>query len=413
MNSPDPKPQQQATAGSKPTLLTLLAIVLILASALAAGAYIVKSSPKAKKQKPVAEAPLVTTAVLTSSTEQVRVSAMGTVIPASELTLKSEISGRVVAVDKRFEVGSRLTGGDMLLKLEPTDYQSALAQAQSTVAAAAYSLAIEEGNQEIARQEWALYDGKDTATEQDRELALRQPHLLKTQAEYRAALAAQAQAELDLQRTVLTAPFNALVTSKIAEQGSYLTAQESIATLVGTDRYWVQVSLPVDRLAWIDVPQQPGDPGAQVQVNVNGRYRSGTVSKLLGDLEEQGRMARLLVEVADPLDLQRPAGERQPLLLGEYVRVEIDGKQLSDVISVPRAALHDGDQLWLTDDQQRLQIVKVEVVWRDSERVLVRNSLPGDARLVTSNLGTAVAGMQLRVAAPDQGATPAREARDE
>lgn len=413
MNSSDLKSQQQATAGRKSTLLTLLTIVLILASALAVGAYIVKSAPKAKRQTPVAEAPLVTTAVLTSSTEQVRISAMGTVIPASELTLKSEVSGRVVSVEKTFEVGSRLARGDLLLKLEPTDYQAALAQAQSAVAAAAYNLAIEEGNQEIARQEWALYDGKDSSTEQDRELALRQPHLLKAQAEYRAALAVQTQADLDLQRTRLTAPFNALVTRKTAEPGSYLSAQDSVATLVNTDRYWVQVSLPVDRLEWVVFPEQGEGQGSRVKVSAGNKQRVGFVHRLLGDLEENGRMARLLVEVHDPLDLEKPAGQRQPLLLGEYARVEIDGKSLFDVISIPRAALHDGDQLWLTDDQQRLQIVKAEVVWRDSDRVLVRNNLPDDARLVTSNLGTAVAKMQLRVAEPDQDVDKVRETRDE
>ena len=404
MNASGQKPQQQATSGRKSTLLTLLAIVLILALALAAGAYVVKSAPKAKRQKPVAEAPLVTTAVLTSSTEQVLISAMGTVIPASELSLKTEVSGRVVEVHKAFEVGSRLASGDTLLRLEPTDYQAALAQAQSHVAEATYNLAIEEGNQEIARQEWALYDGKDTSTEQDRELALRQPHLLKTQAEYRAALAAQTQAELDLQRTVLSAPFNALVTSKSAEPGSYLSAQDSVATLVNTDRYWVQVSLPVDRLDWVLFPEQGEGHGSRVKISAGKKRRVGTVHKLLGDLGENGRMARLLVEVTDPLDLARPLEQRQPLLLGEYVRVEIDGKMLDDVVSIPRSALHDGNRIWLVDEQLQLQIAAVDVLWRDSDRVLLRNNLPKIAELVTSNLSTPINGMPLRLEQPSSAA---------
>lgn len=403
MNRSDAKTEiseKTENPGRKSTLLTMLAILLILVSAVAAGAYIVKSAPQAARQKPAKEAPLVTTTALESSLEQVRVSAMGTVIPARELTLKTEVSGRIVGIHKGFELGSHISSGDKLLALEPADYQLALAQAQSKVAAAAYELALEEGNQDIAQQEWELYDGRVSASEQDRDLALRKPHLFKAQAEFRAAQAEQVQAELDLQRTVLSAPFNAQVIAKTAEPGGFLSAQDSVATLVDTDRFWVQVSIPTDRLNWIEIPQQPGEQGSVVQVSVGGKQKLGSVHKLLGDLEENGRMARLLVEVSDPLDLTKPAEQRRPLLLGEYVRVEIDGKLLADVVSIPRSALHDGDQLWLADSEQRLQIATAEVLWRDSDRVLLRNTLPGGTRLVTSNLSTAVTGMQLRLEEP-------------
>ena len=396
-------------SGRKSTLLTLLAIVLILVSALAAGAYIVTRAPKANRQKPIKEAPLVTTQALESRHEQVTISAMGTVIPASELSLQTEVSGRIIGVHKSFELGSRISSGDQLLLLEPADYQLAVAKAESKVADAAYALAIEDGNQEIARQEWDLYDGRTTASEQDRELALRKPHLLKAQAAYNAAKAELAQAELDLQRTVLYAPFNALVTAKTAEPGGYLSAKESVATLVDTERYWVQVSLPVDRLSWIKIPQQAGERGSTVQLSAGGKQKIGRVTKLLGDLEEHGRMARLLVEVDDPLDLKKPVDERQPLLLGEYVRVEIVGKPLSDVISIPRSALHDGNRLWLVNTQHQLQMVTAEVLWRDNDRVLLRNALPGNTQLVTSNLSTAVSGMQLRLQEPKVSMNSTRE----
>ncbi|WP_321393888.1 efflux RND transporter periplasmic adaptor subunit [uncultured Desulfuromusa sp.] len=397
-----PTSANNKTSGYKSKLLTLLVILLILTSALMAGAYIVKSTPKANRTKPVKEAPLVSTAALKSTLEQVTVTAMGTVIPASELNLQAEVSGRIIDINNNFELGSRIKKGEKLLALEPTDYQLAVAQAESSVADAAYALAIEKGNQEIARQEWDLYDAKDSASEQDRELALRRPHLVKAEAEYSAAKADLAQAQLNLQRTILYAPFNALVTAETAEPGSYVSAHENIATLVGTDRYWIQASLPVDRLRWIEIPQQTGDQGSMVQITTGDKQKVGRVSKLLGDLEENGRMARILVTVNDPLDLKEPVDRRQPLLLGEYVRVEIMGKTLSDVINVPSSALHDGNQLWLVDAQQTLMIKKAKVLWRNSGRVLLRNNLPENVRLVTSNLSTAVDGMKLRLEAPEK-----------
>jgi RND family efflux transporter MFP subunit len=389
-------PNKIRNHGRKSTFLTLLVIALILVSALAAGAYIIKSTPKASRQKPLKEAPLVTTQQLEGTIEQVRVSAMGTVIPASELNLKTEVSGRVIAVSKQFDLGSRVTRGERLLLLEPADYQLAIAQTESKVAEAAYNLSIEQGNQEIAQQEWELYDNKSNASEQDRELTLRKPHLIKAQAEYKSAQAELAQAKLNLERTILYAPFNAMVITKSAEPGSYLSAQDSVATLVDTDRYWIQVSIPVDRLSWIQVPQNNDDQGSIVQISDGNNQKMGTVYKLLGNLEESGRMARLLVKVIDPLDLKKPIEERNPLLLGEYVRVEIDGEMLDNVISIPRSSLHNGDQLWLLDQQQQLQITHADVIWRDNDRVLLNNNVTQGMQLITSNLSTPVTGMQLR-----------------
>lgn len=383
--------------GRKSTWLSLLLILLIIGSALAAGAYIVNSTPKVNRKKPVREAPLVTAEALQSSVEQVTVNAMGTVIPAVELQLQTEVSGRIIDLHENFALGSHVSKGDKLLALEPADYLLAIAAAESKVANAAYALAIEEGNQEIAAQEWELYDDRDTASITDKELALRKPHLLKAQADLKAAQAELAQAELNLRRTTLYAPFDAVVTTKSAEPGGYLSAQETVATLVATDRYWAQVSLPVDRLQWIKIPQHPDEQGSPVTLRSGNKMKVGTVSKLLSDLEEQGRMARLLVEVEDPLDLKKTAARRQPLLLGEYVRAEIAGATLDNVISIPRAALHDGNRIWLADDQSRLRILTAEVLWRDSERVLLQNNLPENFSLVTSNLGSPVDGMPLRL----------------
>lgn len=378
------------------TLLTLGAIILILGVATAGGVYIVKSTPKAKRQIAVKEAPLVEAITLETTLEQVRVSATGTVIPAEEVALKSEVKGRVVAIKKSFELGSQVSPSDNLLQLEPADYQLAVAQAESTVAQAAYDLSLEQGNQEIAQQEWELYDNKDNASQNDKDLALRKPHLLKAQAAYRSAQAELALAKLNLERTIVFAPFNAMVISKNVDPGSYVAAQETVATLVNTDRYWIQVSIPVDRLQWIDIPQNDKDQGSMVQISSAGRQKLGKVHRLLPDLTDSGRMAQLLVEITDPLDLKKEADQREPLLLGEYVRVEIDGKMLDNVISVPRDSVHDGSKIWLLDGDQQLQIAEADIIWRDSDRVLLRNNLPQRAQLVTTNLSAAIAGMQLR-----------------
>lgn len=390
--------QKTSRRGTK-TLLTLMIIVLILAVSSAAAFFMIKTSPKAERKARTTEAPLVTVMTPTRGSQQITITATGTVMPAEEVSLKSEVKGRVIAVKKSFELGSHVAFKEELLQLEPTDYQLAVAQAENEVAQAAYDLALEQGYQDIAREEWKLYNNKDNASQSDKDLALRKPHLMKAQAAYKAAQAELAQAKIDLQRTIMTAPFNALVTTKEVEPGSYLAVQGDVATLVNSDRFWIQVSVPVDRLHWIRIPTDNSEEGSEVTITVGNRSKSGRIHRLLADLSDNGRMARLLVEIKDPLDLKKVAKEREPLLLGEYVRVEIAGKTVDNVVSVPRNSVHDGDKIWLYNEQGQLEISNADILWRTSDQVLLSNPFPEGASLITSNLAAPVSGMQLRSAA--------------
>jgi hypothetical protein len=127
--------------------------------------------------------------------------------------------------------------------------------------------------------------------------------------------------------------------------------------------------------------------------------------RLAADLEEQGRLARLLVEVDDPLGLQAPQEKAPRLFIGSYVRVEIDGRKLEAVATVERSLLRDGDQVWLMDSENRLEIRPVTVAFRSRDTVLVAGGLVPGERLVVSDLGGPVAGMRLR--------TPDMPAEDE
>jgi hypothetical protein len=179
--------------------------------------------------------------------------------------------------------------------------------------------------------------------------------------------------------------------------GSQIGTQEALAELVGTDRFWVAVSLPVDRLDWIRIPRTNSDKGAKARVHFAAGHRvAAEVVRLRGDLTSEGRMARVLVEVRDPLGLEAANGNRAPLLIGEFVRVEIEGRQLKDVVTLPRTAVHDGNTVWLATPEGALSIRTVTPVWRDAEQVVVEEGLaPGD-RLITTALPAPVEGMPLQ-----------------
>ncbi len=88
------------------------------------------------------------------------------------------------------------------------------------------------------------------------------------------------------------------------------------------------------------------------------------------------------------------------LLLGEYVRVLIEGEELHDVYRIPRSALRNDNEIWLVDDESRLAIHKIKTIWRDEEVVVIQDGFKPGERLVVSGLAAPVAGMAVRVETP-------------
>lgn len=373
-------------------MLTFVLCLVIVAAGLVLAGYIKKTAPKAQRRPPDRNVPRVEIMAMFPGDHQVSVSAMGTVAPAKEMTLKSRVSGQVQSVHPEFVAGGIVVRGQRLLKIDPQDYQLALARKESQVINSEYELKVELGFQDVARREWSLLNKGTPADAADEELALRKPHLAKARSDLVAAQAELEQAKLNLSRTDITAPFNAFVRATYIESGSQVSTQDALADLVGTDEYWIRVALPVDRLRWIRIPSSRSETGAPAVVHYRGYERSGRVLRLLGDLEPQGRMARIMVSVDDPLG----RGDRepvQPLLIGEYVRVEIRGETLADIYRIPRSALRDNNTIWLVDADGALQIKPVVTVWSDDRHVLIHDRItPGD-RLVVSDLAAPVAGM--------------------
>ena len=379
-------------------VITLFVCLLILGVGIAVATYFKRTAPKARKRPPITMTPLVQAKRIYPGTHRVKVPAMGTVIPAREMILKTQVSGEIVAVRPEFVEGGILDEGDEILRIEPADYELKAVQKQSQVADATYALKMEMGYQDVAKREWELLKGSKPASAIDVELALRKPHLEKARADLAAAEAQLEQAGLDLARTKISAPFNAIIRTKSVEKGSYVSTQEQLAELVCTDEYWIQVSIPVDRLKWISIPKSAGEKGAKVRISYrNGSELPGRVIKLMGDLEKEGRMARVLVCVKDPLGLKTPGRDRPPLIIGEYVSIEIEGRQLDSIYAIPRTALRDNASVWIAKNDGKLEIHDVNTVWRNAQTVLVRDGLkPGD-RLIISNLPAPVDGMAIKV----------------
>nr|MCH9683087.1 efflux RND transporter periplasmic adaptor subunit [Deltaproteobacteria bacterium] len=231
------------------------------------------------------------------------------------------------------------------------------------------------------------------------------------------ARGAVSQAKLDLERTVIRAPFNATVASESVEVGEVVAPGSVVATLVGTDAFWVRVSVPVEDLALLDIPgygAEQGSPARVIQRLGPQRTveRTGAVVRLVNELDAESRTAQVLVEIANPLD---PPPGALPLLPGAFVDVQLTGSAPSDVVAVPRVTVFEGRHVWVVDDEQRMHRRTLQIAWGDDEQVYASGGLRDGDRVVVTPPTPAIDGMEVRTEAktpPSEGTAPLAKGAD-
>jgi len=372
-----------------------IACVCILGAAAGAIVVINNTQPTAKQTKATRKsAALVETTVVKRGTYSPRISVLGTVEAAQEVVLSPRVSGQVMSLSPKFVPGGMVKAGDLLVKIDPTDFQNSVSIRKSELEQVEASLQIEEGRQLLAQQELELL--QDTIKDLNRSLVRREPQIASIRAELAAARAEMERAQIDLDRTDVTAPFDAQILRRSVNVGSQVSPGDELARLVGVDEYWIMASVPMRSLRWILFPETDGEASKVTLRNPEtwppGAERKAEVARLIGSLDEQTRLARVLITVPDPLGRQQDV---PPLILDTLVETEIEGRPLEDVVRIEREYVRDNDTIWVLKDDQ-LDIRETEIVYRDAEYAYITTGLEDGEEVVMTNLATVASGIRLR-----------------
>ncbi|MBC8470532.1 MAG: efflux RND transporter periplasmic adaptor subunit [Planctomycetes bacterium] len=384
--------------------IKILLSVLIVAGAIAIYRYQIRTSPRLGRKKPPPQPKLVQVIPVQQDDCTTKVIADGIVMPAKQVTLRPQVTGQIMDLSGDVVPGGIVQAGQKLIEIDHRDYEILVRQRKSDVAKALKDLKVEEGNQAIAKQEYELLG--EIISEEDRELVLREPQLASIKAAQESAQAALDKVQLDLIRCDIFTPFNAIIQEKHVDFGATVMANSNLITLIGTDEAWIEVKVWIGQLKWLTIPQKNGDSGSKVTIYNTlawgaERFRSGRVLCLNGELETQGRMARLLVAVDDPYCLKPENRDMPQLLMGSYISAEIEGRTLKSVYPIKRSHLRDDDTLWLLNDNSQLEIRHVKIVFRDSDQVYINEGLTENEKLVMTDIAAPVEGMPLRIASAE------------
>ena len=377
----------------------------VLAGASFAAFTMVMNRPRVITQPPAIAPPGVHVHEVAFEDVQLTVLSQGSVRPRTESQLVPEISGRVTWVAPSFAEGGFFEAGDLMVKLDPFNYQQALVSSRSQLAQARLRLAQEEAEADVARREWAELGRGDP-----RELTLRKPQLEDARAAVAAAEANVGRAERDLERAEITAPYAGRIRRKNVDLGQFVTVGNPVATIYAVDAAEVRLPLPDEELAYLHLPlsylgtqERPG-PRVTLRAAFAGQTHTwqGRIVRTESELDPATRMVHVVAEVQDPYAVGANP-DRPPLAVGMYVEAEIEGRRYTNVARLPRQALQGRDQMLVVDPNDRLRSRTVDILRASTESVFVRSGLEPGELVAISTIDGSTEGMVVQIATDDPG----------
>jgi len=370
----------------------ILAILIIVIGV--TGFSKLKAGKKAiEKQNPEVPLPMVRTVTVNTGPMQMILNGQGSVKPVQEIQLVPQINGKVVKVAFSLVNGGMFRKGDILLSIEPEDYEIlvTLAKARVKQAESLFKLALEESA--AAGEEWRQHN----SNEDPPPLVIKEPQLAAAQAMLEAERSNLKEARLNLERTQLTAPFNGRVVSENVDIGQYVSPGQSLATLQSTDAAEIVIPLEDADLFWFDVPNfttnSPNGAAAEVKAVVAGKEVrwQGRVVRSEGRINELTRMHNVVVQV------EKPYASLPPLAAGQFVEIEIYGRTIDYATVIPRTALREGQIVWVVNpEESRLYFRKVDVARPNHDGLVIEDGLSNNEMVVISPLKAVSDGMKVR-----------------
>nr|VFK50056.1 MAG: RND family efflux transporter, MFP subunit [Candidatus Kentron sp. TC] len=391
--------------------MKFIAPLMVLSVSAIIGWTLIATAPEAKRRVPPPQVRTVEVMPLRPRDYTVAITTRGTVSPRTQSTLVAEISGRITTVSSDFRAGGFFEAGDTLLAIDPRDYENAVIIMRAELAQARFTLEEEEARANQARVDWKRLGGNERPSD----LVLRKPQLASRKASVAAARARLRQAELDLERTRIRAPYAGRILEKLVDVGQHVSAGATLASLYAVDYVEIRLPLADGQLAFVELPEAyreeessparaPSERKSGPAVTVSFRlgrddyHWKGNIVRTEGAIDTKSRQLFVVAQIDDPYARQ---GNRPPLKVGRFVRAEIQGRTLRGVFVVPSIAVRGGDEVWLVDKDRRLERRSVEVLWRDTEHVVIGKGLRDSESLVVTTLPYGVSGTVVDIANPD------------
>ena len=382
-------------------ILRIVLPILILAAGYFGRSYLVSTGPETLSQEPVAYAPLVEVMNLQQETTRVQITAFGEVRPRATTAVVAEIAARITEVSPKLYRGSFFKKGDLLVKLDDSDFRNAVAMASAEVSKANAALLLEQAEARVAIADWEqLGEGPVPS------LVAREPQLAAAEAARDAALANLAISKTNLARTVMLAPFDGRSLQRNVEVGAWVAPGAALASIYAVDAAEVTLPIAASQLDNLGLElagsAAPIEVTFETQVGDHTAYWTGHIVRTEASIDPGTRMITAIAQIDAPF--QAGADGTPALAPGMFLRATIVGRELQDVYRIPRSAVLDGDFVRVVDEANQVHELKVEVLYRSASECLIGDGLDSGQQLIISTLPLFVESMDVVIMNAEAGA---------
>jgi len=317
----------------------------------------------------------------------------GSVSPRTQSVLIPEVSGKIKWISPNLVIGGYFEFDEVLVKIDDVDLIAAVQKSKAFLARSGAD--SEHKNFEYKRLQTLVE--KRLTSQSNLETALRAKRV--ADAQLIEAEVNLRQAERDLQRTEIRAPYAGLVREKSVDVGQFVSRGNKIANIYSSDAVEVREPLADKQLSFLDLPLgQRGELPLEQQANVTlsthygGKYYEwqGKLVRTEAEIDTRTRMVNAVVRVKEDSSKGQP-----PLPVGLFVHADIEGRIVKDIVVLPRAVLRNQNQVLVVDDDSRLRYRDVVLLRTDKDNVLIEKGLENDELVNLSPIQTVIDGMRV------------------
>ena len=365
--------------------------IIVISFAITVIMIFAKPAPKPVQNKFVP--PVVETMNAIPQSYKVQINSQGTVVPRTEITLTSEIPGKIDFVSRKIQSGSSFDKGDTLLVLDQRDFELALIAAQSSMYQAQVVYERELAESEVAKKEWGNINGGKASN-----LALRKPQLDQAKAALAAAEANYQRALLNVERTYIIAPFKGRVRNEYVDIGMVVSPGIPLAQIYAVDM--VEVTLPIaeNDIKFLSIPLDgrmvpfSKQPGMTLTSSFAGFTQTwnGKILRSAAEIDSRTRMLSVIGQVP-----AKPSKQSNlPIKVGMFVNASIEGRSFNDIFVIPREKVRDGE-VWVLNNEGILNKREVSVLRYEKDKALISNGFETGDKVLLTRLDVLVEGMKL------------------
>lgn len=367
------------------------------------------AKPETEKEETKKPPLVVRTSAAELKEQTVYATFQGEVRAKTNIELVTQVTGKVMSVSDKFIEGGKFSAGETLLQIDDSDYLVALKSAEASVASAQVDLEVEQATAANRAKEWRDLQGRPI--EQANPLLLNKPQIDRAKARLDAARAELAAAELNYERTKISAPFSGRIMSKSAELGQFMARGASIGRVFATDAMEVRIPMTDVQISELGLSlgysaqdHNSSNIAAQVSALFGDERRSwsGFVKSVDASIDNQTRLLFATVVVDKPF--AQNGANSVPLVPGLFVDVELASPQKLVGLELPRTALRNGDQVYVYQNDALL-LKPVKVIYTSQDKVIVSSavsSIEVGERIITSSVPGAYDGMPVKLVGAEQ-----------